>query len=300
MLDKIISLLRRNNSGKGGKYSLYIAAGSVHLLVSNGKSAVRTTVFEYQGDQVGAALTQALAQIPKNQKVELVLASAFYQLVQLDKPLLTDAELMQALPWQIKDLVTIAPEDMVADYIDLPAQAAQQAKISVVVAKLSWLKQLVKLIADAGLKLVSIQPEEWLARYLLVPARQPCMLIIHQPDQEVLLQIIQDDVLYFSRRTRGFTALHQADLATWQDGLFDRLLLELQRSMDYFESQLKQAPVRDVRVLMQGGETLCQLLNDSGFIKASILTPPRPVDLPSSKQVQCWPALALLCHEGIA
>lgn len=299
MLDKIISLLRRKNSGKGRKSILYITTDRVHLLLSAGNSAVHASTFEYQNDQVAAALAQALSQIPKSSKVQLVLASAYYQLVQLDKPALNDAELMQALPWQIKDLVTIAPEDMVADYIDLPVHAAQQGRISVVVAKLSWLKQLVKLISDAGAQLVSIQPEEWLARYLLVPARQPCMLIIHQPDQEVLLQIIQDDILYFSRRTRGFSALHQADVAVWRDGLFDRLLLELQRSMDYFESQLKQPPVRDVRVLMQGGETLCQLLNDSGFIKAALLTSPTPNGLPPAQQVQCWPAVALLSHQGV-
>jgi MSHA biogenesis protein MshI len=118
------------------------------------------------------------------------------------------------------------------------------------------------------------------------------MLIIHQPGQEVLLQIVQGGQLYFSRRTRGLNNLHLLNAQDSRSDMLERLLLELQRSMDYFESQLKQAPVRDIRILAQQPDLLCKLLTENGFVRVEPLAPPLQLGAYSDEFVQCWPAIA--------
>ncbi len=298
MLEKIISQFTRKASGKQQQVAVYLTQGSVNVVVLTAQQVTECRTAVYQGEHWQAALGSMLADLTAGSRLHLILAPEFYQLVQLDKPALSDTELLQALPWQVKDLVTVPPEDMIADYIDLPGYSAQQAKINVVVARQSWLQQLVHCVSQAGMQLASIQPAEWLAHQLLVSARQPCMLIIHQPDQEMLLQIVQDGLLYFSRRTRGFSKLHLANPDDLQGDILERLLLELQRSMDYFESQLKQPPVRDIRVLMQQPLPMCRLLSDSGFSRVEPLAVPLAAGLSAEQIIQCWPAIAAVAAKG--
>lgn len=59
--------------------------------------------------------------------VNLVIPHYFYQIVQMDKPNLSDEEIIQSLPWTTKDLVDIAPENIVADFIDYPITLPMQS-----------------------------------------------------------------------------------------------------------------------------------------------------------------------------
>lgn len=253
----------------------------------------------YAADGWQKPLRTMLSEMASGSQLHLVLSPDFYQLVQLDKPELSASEMLQALPWQVKDLVSISPEDIIADYIDLPGHATQQPKINVVVARLSWLKQLVQEIQHAGVHILSIQPEEWLAVKLIKPAAHATMLVIHQPEQEVLIQIVRDGLLYFSRRTRGFGQLHLSSEAELRAGVLDRLQLELQRSMDYFESQLKQAPVRDIRVLLHQADVVSDVLSASGFSRVETLTVQTVAQTLNTPQlISCWPAVAVLSAEA--
>ena len=294
MLEKTLSYLRRHHNNTQHQHAVYFTAGSVSLLqLSAGKISQCTTI-SYQAELWQPALRAVLAKVVTGSHLHLILAPEFYQLVQLDKPALNDVELLQALPWQVKDLVTIPAEDMIADYIDLPGYNAQQAKINVVVGRQSWLRQLVHCVSQADKQVSSIQPEEWLAHHLIPASRQPCMLIIHQPEQEVLLQIVHDGQLYFSRRTRGLSKLHLLRVDDLQGDMLERLLLELQRSMDYFESQLKQPPVRDIRVLTEDATLMCKLLSDNGFTRSEPLIVPIDPGAYADQFLACWPAIAAL------
>lgn len=295
MLRKIITSIGRASSNHAGLFALYLSNASVSLLQMKGSKTVLRRQTEFTSGEWQAAVGTMLSVMPSGSRLHLVLAPDYYQLVQLDKPELSEAEMLQALPWQVKDLVSISPEDIIADYIDLPVHSAQQPKINVVVASLSWLKQLVQQITQAGQQLLTIQPEEWLAVRLVTPAAHATMLVIHQPEQEVLIQIVRNGVLYFSRRTRGFGRLHLYSESELRSGELDRLQLELQRSMDYFESQLKQAPVRDIRVLMQKAETVTEVLKQTGFSRVEVLgNAAADTTLTALQMISCWPAVAVL------
>ena len=60
--------------------------------------------------------------------VNLVIPHSLYQIVQIEKPALSDEEIIQSLPWTTKNLVDIDPENIVADFIDYPITLPMQSK----------------------------------------------------------------------------------------------------------------------------------------------------------------------------
>jgi MSHA biogenesis protein MshI len=64
------------------------------------------------------------------------------------------------------------------------------------------------------------------------------------------LLIVKQGKLYFHRRLRGFSQIAQKTEDELTLTVIDSLALEIQRSSDYFERQLKQAPIRDIKVLL--------------------------------------------------
>ncbi len=187
--------------------------------------------------------------LPAKTELCLILSQERYQVVQLDKPAVADAEIIAALPYALRELATVPLDDMLLDYMDLPEQSnAGASKIQVVVTALSQLKPLCEALQNYKIRLSNIQPEEWLVRNLLPPNDGAVMVITHQPGQELNLQVIRDRQVYFSRKLRGFNRLHQYDLAELKAGMLDNLLLEVQRSLDFYEGQLKQAPVREIYI----------------------------------------------------
>lgn len=295
MLRKILAQLQPGRGRSSDVAALYLSQAAVTLVQLKAGRITGQTQIPCHGDSWLHDVKAILGTVAAGGQLQLVLSADFYQLVQIDKPALNDEELLQALPWQVKDLVNLPAEDILADYIDLPAAINQQAKINVVVASLAWLKQLTTMLDSLGLRVQSIQPEEWLAMQLLTVTATPTMLVVHEPGQELLIQIVRDGQLYFSRRARGFERLHLSTEAELASGLLDRLQLELQRSMDYFESQLKQAPVRELRLLLAQAELIASLLQQNGFSRVAALpTLPLAQGLTDDEQIQLWPAIAVL------
>ncbi|WDE04507.1 MSHA biogenesis protein MshI [Thalassomonas viridans] len=180
----------------------------------------------------------------------LVLSPQFYQVVQLDKPQVPPEEINAALKWQVKDLVTFPPEDMVLDYFDTPRLPNAQEKVNVVCARQSVLKEMVTLLQDKRLKLKSIITEEFAFSALLPPEEEASLLVCQQPHEEIVLLIVKQGQLYFHRRLRGFSHIAQRSELELQAGVIDALSLEIQRSSDFFERQLKQAPIKNIRLML--------------------------------------------------
>lgn len=214
------------------------------------------------------ACSELARELPKNTGLCLVLSPDSYQLVQLDKPALSDAEILQALPWQIRDLVSVPADDLIVDYCDLAEPSnQQQAKIQVVASSKSLLAPLCKVLQHSPAQLLNIQPDEWLARNLLPIQPQAVLLLSHQPGQELNIQIVRNGTVYVSRKLRGFNRIDQMSFNELSVGLLDNLLLEVQRSLDFFEGQMRQAPVKEILFLLPTPElpAILQYFVQNGF-----------------------------------
>ncbi|SEK96322.1 MSHA biogenesis protein MshI [Colwellia chukchiensis] len=199
---------------------------------------------------ISSVLTQLLASTPLSGQCHLVLSNAHSQIVQVDKPKVPKAEVNAALKWQIKDLVTIAPDNMVLDYFDGPILSGGHEKVNVVCVAKNDLVELVSTLTDDSLQVASITTEEFAFASLLPVQPEAVLLVCQQPDEEVNLLIVKNGQLFFSRRLRGFAQIANKSEDELAMGVTDALSLEIQRSSDYFERQLKQAPIQAIQVLV--------------------------------------------------
>lgn len=183
-------------------------------------------------------------------RCNIVLSNGHSQIVQVERPKVPDTEINAALKWQIKDLVNIAPDNMVVDYFDGPTLAGGMEKVNVVCAAKNDLAELVTTLSTDDLSVESITTEEFAFASLLPIQQDAVLLVCQQPNEEINLLIIKNGQLFFSRRLRGFVQISKKSEDELMMGVIDSLSLEIQRSTDYFERQLKQAPIKTIEVLV--------------------------------------------------
>ena len=183
-------------------------------------------------------------------RIQLVLSHSHYQLLQADKPNVDQSEVAQALIWAVKDMVTEPVTNIHLDYFE--SSITTSSKVNVVVASRERLQQFVTACDDCGLLIAGISIEEIALSHVLTNDNMAHMLVAHLPQQELLLMVVKAGEVLMQRRVRGFNQLDKAKKEELQYGLADNLSLEIQRSMDYFESQLRQAPVASINILVDG------------------------------------------------
>lgn len=220
--------------------------------------------FELQNEQWQTAFA-ALAHTFPNARLQIVLVSSCYQLLVADKPNVNAEELPQALLWSIKDMVTIPVPQIHLDYFEPPLPSN---KISVVVVTKDYLVNLVQAIYGQGLSVAGISIEELAMTNLFIDDNQARLIVSHHTGQELLLTVVKQGQLYMQRRVRGFMQLDKTDVDQLHYGLADNLSLEIQRSMDYFESQLRQAPVASIELLADGAVDVLAKLVSANFNQA--------------------------------
>lgn len=203
------------------------------------------------------AIIESQADATLTGKCHIVLNAQQSQIVQVDKPSVPEAEINSALKWQVKDLVTIPPENMVLDYFNGPVLAGGQEKINVVCSSINELKKIVTAANQGEMDVASITIAEFAFANLLPTQKEACLLVCQQPNEEIVLLIIKQGKLYFHRRLRGFSQIANKTEDELAMTVIDSLALEIQRSSDYFERQLKQAPIKDIKVLIP--------INSEGF-----------------------------------
>ncbi len=197
----------------------------------------------------------------------LFLSTDHYELVQVDKPTVADEEIAQALRWSVQDLVALEG-DLAVDYFEVPAQPTGANKINVVVSQAQDIKNLSEGIVNSELTLRQISVAELAACDLLYGQEEPCVSITQEAGQDVCLSIVKDGQLYFSRRLRGYDNIKSFSPDELRMGSIDNLTLEVQRSMDYFESQLRQAAIRKIVVSMESPHlnVICDIMRELTLI----------------------------------
>jgi len=230
-----------------------VVDGSTAQEISSLNSDTASVIFQQQkvvNSEFSNQLMQLQEDVELSGHAHLVLNDQQTQIVQVDKPNVPKAEICGALKWQIKDLVTISPDNMVLDYFDAPVLASSKDKINVVCASLSELKTLVSTINQNDVKLISITTQEFAFANLLAVQKDACLLVCQQPNEEIVLLIVKEGQLHFHRRLRGFSQIASKSEDELASSVVDNLSLEIQRSTDYYERQLKQAPIKELKVLL--------------------------------------------------
>lgn len=209
---------------------------------------------------------------------QLILSASQYHIVQIDKPNVPKEEIAAALKWQVKDLVPYSAEDMIVDYFAGPTLIGTSEKLNVVCAQKSTLMTIVDTFHNSKIVLKHISTEEFAFASLLPVQDDACLLVCQQPNEEIILMIVKQGKLHFHRRLRGFIQINSESEQQLTMGTVERLSLEIQRSTDYFERQLKQAPIKKIQLIMSMNteKFLADKLSENTHVPVSLLALANP------------------------
>lgn len=181
----------------------------------------------------------------------LVLPANQYQLFQIEKPSVDESEVGEAVFWKLKDMIDYPLDDAVSDVFTFPDDASRGrgAQVNVVSARKTLLKEHVKLIESSGLALTSIDVTELALRNLArkFTVEDQSLGFIYMRDGFGMMVLVKGDTLYLSRKIDIQSQALQDQ--SRQETVVQQLSLEIQRSVDYFESQMAQIPPRRVVLL---------------------------------------------------
>jgi MSHA biogenesis protein MshI len=186
----------------------------------------------------------------KNAECVCLIGRHDVQLFQLDKPAVEESELLAAVSWKIKDLINYDLSAAVVDTFEMPTSSKRPVQqVNAVVANENVVGGYVESIRTCGLRLTAIDVHELVVRNLVklsVAAEQTVALLLMLSD-EGLLSIFHDQDLHVTRDFKvGCAAIEAAGEEA--EEVYDKVLLELQRSMDYFESSYGMGAVQQMMV----------------------------------------------------
>ncbi|MCL1050056.1 MSHA biogenesis protein MshI [Shewanella abyssi] len=240
---------------------LYVCADKIFVYQgATEKSAANSSTFTFKKfDWI-----YAFEQIVKSfgiAKIQIVLSAEFYQVMQVDRPNVEAEEMNAALLWSVKDLVSQPVTDIHLDYFESSKQTTN--KLSVVVAEKKQLTNLLLAVRATGNETCGVTIEEMAVTNLFNDS-QARLLLSHRTGGELLLAVVKNGELFMQRRVRGFLQLDSIAADDLAFGHADNLSLEIQRSMDFFESQLREAPVASIDLLMLGArDKLAELVSEN-------------------------------------
>ena len=179
-----------------------------------------------------------------------ILDAGNYQLLQVEPPEVPEEEIRSAVRWQVKDLLNYAVEEAVLDVFLVPKAGFRKNRIAFVVAspKETILGQ-VGLFREAKLEIGAVDIPEMVLRNIgsrLPEAREGLAFLYLQKNNGLIL-LLRDAAVYLVRKINfGLSEIcasagevvHEDPYGEGSPGNhhLENLVLEIQRSLDFFES----------------------------------------------------------------
>ena len=194
----------------------------------------------------------------KNTSCVSLIARQDVQVLQLEKPTVEDSELVQAVSWKIADLINYEIDAAVVDVFQLPPSPKSPVHyINAVVANEAVVSRYVDSIRQSGLALTTIDIHELVTKNYcrICDVADATVAVLHLSDKAGQVTIYHNQDLYVARDFK--IGLLQIEAALAEDETtYDSLLLELQRSMDYFESTYGLGMVQQMLVFPETPGTI--------------------------------------------
>ena len=224
----------------------------------------------------------------KSYRCTTLMAAGEYNLSQLDAPTVPREERKEALRWALKDLVSYPLDSACIDVLDIPSEglpAGRSAGVLVVSAGEQAVRARVAPFEQAGIALASVDIPEL--------AQRNVAALLEDEHRGLALLRVDESGMMLTLTFRGeLIAVRRGDVTSTQlngpdpeqrERVKERLVLELQRSLDNFDRQYSHVPISKVIVasypLVEG---LVAALGESTYV------PVREMDLSA---VMSFPAI---------
>jgi MSHA biogenesis protein MshI len=182
-----------------------------------------------------------------------LLAPQEYQFVAVDAPEVPEAELKSALKWRLKDIIGYPIEEAVFDFLSIPSPApggGRARSILSAVARSDLLRHRVADFDHARFRLAVIDVPETAQRNIaaLFEEEGRGTASLYFDETGGLLTISCRGELYHARRFDITSAAIAEASGLAREDLFNRILLEMQRTIDNFERQFSSVALTKILV----------------------------------------------------
>lgn len=238
-----------------------------------------------------------------------LLKSNDYQIIQVEAPNVLPNELKTAVRWRIKDMIDFPVNDAAVDSVSIPgteAAAGRPAQMLAVTARNQVIAAVVKPFNDADIPLEIIDVPEFaqrnIARCLEQEGRGVALLSLDERGGLLtftsggeLFQHRRIDVTLASLRGDGLGEKEGEDVKLELEGPYERLAVELQRSLDHFDRQFPRVAVAKLVVTpIPGADKLRGYLGSRLDLPVELLYLSELMDFPDivelhepARQAQC-------------
>jgi MSHA biogenesis protein MshI len=260
------------------------------------KPQVRQAVF-YPSNNLGKSAAELLEKAGRELHAHAyrsitVLNAGEYQILSVDAPNVAPDELKTAVRWRLKDMLDFHVDDATIDVLDLPldpdAAGRAQHSMFAIAARNSVIEARQELFTAAKVELAVIDIPEMAQRNIsaLVEAPGRGVAMLSFGDEGGLLTVSYRGELYLTRRID--LALEQLldDDIERRNASFDRVTLELQRSLDNLERQYSFISV--ARLVLAPSP----VVGLDEYLSSNLYTPVDTLDLASLFDVERVPELA--------
>lgn len=211
----------------------------------------------------------------KRSRCTTVLDGNDYTLLLTEAPDVPAEELRSAIRWRIKDLIDFHVDDATLDVFDVttPNAPGKTRSMYVVAARNGAIQRRVDLCDNAGINLDVIDIPEMAQRNLtaILPEDVRGAVVLSFGPTRGLVTISRQGEIFLSRRIEvGLDTLRQIDDRT---PYFEQIVLEVQRSLDYFDSHFRQAHIDSLILSPPAGDIpgIIDYLNQNLNTKASVM-----------------------------
>ncbi len=293
-MPNILSLFKRTGDNAGW-FAVCINERGVYLTrVERAGNTPRVVAcsFHPERDITPAALEKICRKAHfSGHQLTTLLAPGEYQLLMVDAPNVPAGELKAAIRWRIKDMLSYHIDDATVDVLQIPAGrygAGRQQSIYAVAAANATLQKRIALFEDAGLMLNVIDIPEMAQRNIaaLFEENDQALALMAFNAEGGLLTVTAGGELYLSRRIDiSLGQLQDANEALRRQH-FERVALEVQRSLDYVSRQYHYIPVRRIILAVPEGTGL------EIALAGSVDMPVARLDLAQVMDISAVPELA--------
>lgn len=214
-----LAVVRRHETSKPS-----IDHCSVHAAASDPAPTLKAAL-----DKLGVARARACA----------VIGGDDYQIVQVEAPEVLPSELRAAIRWRLRDVINFNVDEAAVDVFEIPdpVRRTQGKMLFAVAAREAAVQRIASTLKGVARGFEAIDIPELCLRNLsaLLPQDVKGVAMLALNDRFAQLVITRQGVMYLTRRIGIGNAIDTGALA-----------LEIQRSLDYYESHYDQTPIGDL------------------------------------------------------